>query len=271
MTRLAGTDHGVRRAARPLGIGPAGSSQSRSVTPTASGRARGRVTALSTPPLIATATRPGLGAARNTCASAFATASAARVSPGTPPPRAGSARRAARPCPARPLPRCARRRRRDERTQRRHRARSRRLPRGASIHRSACMRPGVAWPAARSLANLPQGHSRVPDVTLSAEDVRVDVDFVPSFVPTLTPVRRGGRRAVSRVRRVAALPALGLAHHELEPVPPRIVGHGTATCPGSRRIGPRDVDACVAESSGEPPRAPRSSRRGAPDVPWSRV
>ena len=44
----------ARRRARP------GSSHSRSVTPTASGRARSSATALSTPPLIATAVRPAL-------------------------------------------------------------------------------------------------------------------------------------------------------------------------------------------------------------------
>ncbi len=64
-------------------LGPAGSSQSRRVTPTASAPARTSATALSTPPLIATATRPGFGLARKTPARAFATASAASVSPGT--------------------------------------------------------------------------------------------------------------------------------------------------------------------------------------------
>ena len=43
--------------------GPAGSSQSLSVTPIARGPARSSATALSTPPLIATAIRPGSGAA----------------------------------------------------------------------------------------------------------------------------------------------------------------------------------------------------------------
>src|SRR5207253_2301823 len=57
--------------------GPAGSSHSRSVTPTAFGRARRSATALSTPPLIATAVRPGRGSARKTGPSAFASASAA--------------------------------------------------------------------------------------------------------------------------------------------------------------------------------------------------
>ena len=38
------------------------------MTPIASGPARSSATALSTPPLIATATRPGFGSARKTCA-----------------------------------------------------------------------------------------------------------------------------------------------------------------------------------------------------------
>src|SRR5581483_7912619 len=63
--------------------GPSGSSQSRSVTPTASGSERRSATALSTPPLIATATRVGDGAARNAGPSAFASASTASVSPPT--------------------------------------------------------------------------------------------------------------------------------------------------------------------------------------------
>ena len=53
------------------------------MTPIAFGAARRSATALSTPPLIATAIRPGAGAAANTGAIAFASASAARVSPGT--------------------------------------------------------------------------------------------------------------------------------------------------------------------------------------------
>ena len=66
--RARGTSHALRSrprassrpARRPA---PSGSSQSRSVTPTAFGPARRSATALSTPPLIATATRPGFGAA----------------------------------------------------------------------------------------------------------------------------------------------------------------------------------------------------------------
>jgi len=46
------------------------------VTPIAFGAARRRATALSTPPLIATAIRPGVGAAANAGAIAFASASA---------------------------------------------------------------------------------------------------------------------------------------------------------------------------------------------------
>ena len=53
------------------------------MTPIAFGAARRSATALSTPPLIATAIRPGAGAAVNTGAIAFASASAASVSPGT--------------------------------------------------------------------------------------------------------------------------------------------------------------------------------------------
>ena len=61
MTRLPRADDRVRRAAGALARRPGGSSHSRSVTPTASGPARSSATALSTPPLIATATRPGFG------------------------------------------------------------------------------------------------------------------------------------------------------------------------------------------------------------------
>src|SRR5689334_22090683 len=63
--------------------GPCGSSQSRRVTPIAFWPARSSATALSTPPLIATATRPGAGSARQTCPSAFARASTASSSPPT--------------------------------------------------------------------------------------------------------------------------------------------------------------------------------------------
>src|SRR5690242_17352474 len=63
--------------------GPSGSSQSRRVTPTAFGSERRRATALSTPPLIATATRPGERCARKTPPIAFASASTASVSPPT--------------------------------------------------------------------------------------------------------------------------------------------------------------------------------------------
>ena len=47
-------------------VGPSGSCQRRSVTPSALGPARSSATALSTPPLIATATLPRSGAARKT-------------------------------------------------------------------------------------------------------------------------------------------------------------------------------------------------------------
>ena len=60
-----------------------GSIQRRSVTPTAPGPALSSATALSTPPLIATAVRPGSGGAATTGPIAFASASAASVSPGT--------------------------------------------------------------------------------------------------------------------------------------------------------------------------------------------
>ena len=63
VTGLARGHDGRREQHARSGSGPRGSSQRRSVTPTASGRARSRATALSTPPLIATAMRPGAGAA----------------------------------------------------------------------------------------------------------------------------------------------------------------------------------------------------------------
>jgi len=63
--------------------GPAGSSQSLSVTPIARGPALSSATALSTPPLIATATRSGSGSAWKIGPSAFASASTASVSPPT--------------------------------------------------------------------------------------------------------------------------------------------------------------------------------------------
>ena len=64
-------------------IRPSGSSQSRNVTPTAFGNDFSNTTALSTPPLIATATRPATGGARNAGPIALATASTASVSPPT--------------------------------------------------------------------------------------------------------------------------------------------------------------------------------------------
>ena len=60
-----------------------GSIQSRSVTPTAPRPARNSATALSTPPLIATAVRSGSGAAATTGPMALASASVASVVPGT--------------------------------------------------------------------------------------------------------------------------------------------------------------------------------------------
>ena len=81
VSRAAITALGEQQARSPSG--PAGSIQSRSVTPSACVAARSSATALSTPPLIATATRSGCGSARKTCASAFASASTASVSPPT--------------------------------------------------------------------------------------------------------------------------------------------------------------------------------------------
>ena len=69
------------------------------MTPIAFGAARRSATALSTPPLIATAIRPGAGAAANTGAIAFASASAASVSPGT-----AAASSSERPTSERPRP-----------------------------------------------------------------------------------------------------------------------------------------------------------------------
>ena len=63
VSRAAITASGEQHARSALG--PAGSSQSRSVTPIAFGAARSSATALSTPPLIATAMRPAAGAAAN--------------------------------------------------------------------------------------------------------------------------------------------------------------------------------------------------------------
>ena len=57
VSRAAMTASGEQQARSALG--PAGSSHRRSVTPIASAGARSSATALSTPPLIATATRPG--------------------------------------------------------------------------------------------------------------------------------------------------------------------------------------------------------------------
>ena len=81
VSRAAITDSGEQQARSESG--PFGSSQSRSVTPTAFGAARSSATALSTPPLIATAVRPARGSARKTGPSAAASASTASVSPPT--------------------------------------------------------------------------------------------------------------------------------------------------------------------------------------------
>ena len=83
MTRLARGDHCLRRAAGALGVGPGRVEPEPERDPDRVRPARRSATALSTPPLIATAILCGSGAARNTCASAFASASAASVSPGT--------------------------------------------------------------------------------------------------------------------------------------------------------------------------------------------
>ncbi len=88
VARAAATAAGEQHARSVSGA--AGSCQRRSVTPTAPLPARSSATALSTPPLIATATRPGAGSARNTCASALASASTAS---GSPPTAAASSRR----------------------------------------------------------------------------------------------------------------------------------------------------------------------------------
>src|SRR5207302_1740442 len=81
VSRAAMTASGEQHARSALG--PAGSSHRRSVTPTAFGNARSSATALSTPPLIATAVRPVERSARKTEPSAFASASTASVSPDT--------------------------------------------------------------------------------------------------------------------------------------------------------------------------------------------
>ncbi len=80
-SRAAITASGEQQARSECG--PSGSVHSLSVTPRASGPARRSATAESTPPLIATATRPGAGGARKTGPSAFASASTASVSPPT--------------------------------------------------------------------------------------------------------------------------------------------------------------------------------------------
>ena len=62
VTGLAGRDHGLGRAAGALGVGSRpGRATSRSVTPIAFGPARRSATALSTPPLMATAMRSRVG------------------------------------------------------------------------------------------------------------------------------------------------------------------------------------------------------------------
>ena len=82
VSRAAMTASGEQQARSASG--PAGSSQRRSVTPTASfARARRSATALSTPPLIATATRSAERGARKTGPIAFASASTGSVSPPT--------------------------------------------------------------------------------------------------------------------------------------------------------------------------------------------
>ena len=60
---LAGGDHGLRRAARPLSVGPVRVEPEAERHPDRVRAKRSSATALSTPPLIATATRPGDGAA----------------------------------------------------------------------------------------------------------------------------------------------------------------------------------------------------------------
>ena len=99
-----------RRAARPLGVGPFGSSQSRSVTPTASGPALSSATALSTPPLIATATRPRRARRDDRPDRVRERVGGERLAAEQPPPRAASARQDRARARARRLARSARRR-----------------------------------------------------------------------------------------------------------------------------------------------------------------
>ena len=83
VTGRASREDRIGRAASTLSVGPSGSSQRRKVTPIAFGSDLSNVTALSTPPLIATAMRPAARGARKTGPIALASASTASVSPPT--------------------------------------------------------------------------------------------------------------------------------------------------------------------------------------------
>ena len=84
MARLPRREHGVGRAAGAFGVRSVGIEPEAECHPDRrSGSDLRSATALSTPPLIATATRPGEDGARNAGPIAFASASTARVSPPT--------------------------------------------------------------------------------------------------------------------------------------------------------------------------------------------
>ena len=158
VTGVAGGDH--RRSAssrRARRSGPAGSCQSRSVTPTASDPARSSVTALSTPPLIATAIRPGPGCAAKTPPIAFASASSRAPRPAPPLPRAASGRRERGSARAHPPRRCGLRRPRVGTPRTPRRARCRRSVRRRAItpgYRRLC-RIRVSRTASRSPGSRP--------------------------------------------------------------------------------------------------------------------
>ena len=205
VTRLAGTDHGVRRAARALGI------RAGRVEPeperhadgigTCTQEGHGAVDAATHRDRDPTRARRGADHLRERVRHGIGGQGLARDRRRL---EQRSARRAGEPFPARPLPRCARRRRRDARTQRRRRARSHRSPPGASIHGSAAThRESVGRRSAG--ANLPQGHSRVPDVTLAAEHAtswcRLRANVVPSLAPGSSRRACAQRRACRADRR----------------------------------------------------------------------
>ena len=264
MTRLAGTDHGVGRAARPLGIGacrvePEPKRHADRVR-TSTQEGHGAVDAAAHRDGDPTRPRRGMDHLRKRVRHGVGGQRLARdrrrLEQGQPGERPGHAR-CVRLHDALAV---------DDETGEREGVTARGVTGYLERHRSTVARasPGVGG-RIRS-PNLPQGHSRVPDVTLASGTrtswCRLRTDFVPGC-PAVSD-RRCACRAKPRVLPSPPAPRARAGC-------PTGRGRGTARCPGSRPDRPTPRRPPLRGVGQRPLRAPRSSRRGAPDAPWSRV